>query len=296
MQKYLNHLKKPHGGLFSLQVGYIFALEMHQKGISRLMNEWKFMKKKILDLFCFMLFGGMAVSCSTMYQIEGSSAVSSLDGKTLYLRVFENDGQWAVVDSADVEHGNFKMTGDVDSVRMVTLYMNGEALMPLILESGKIKVEISNAGLTARGTTLNDKLYDFIEKRNKFESEFLSMDRREAQMVMEGGNIDEIREQLSKESDKLTEEMNMYVKDFIAENSENALGPSIFMMLCSSLPYPVMTPQIEDIMRVVPTRFKENPLIREFLDKAKENMQLMQENQRLIDNVAENSLLKQNMK
>ena len=155
--------------------------------------------KKILDLFCFMLFGGMAVSCSTMYQIEGSSAVSSLDGKTLYLRVFENDGQWAVVDSADVEHGNFKMTGDVDSVRMVTLYMNGEALMPLILESGKIKVEISNAGLTARGTTLNDKLYDFIEKRIKFESEFLSMDRREAQMVMEGGNIDEIREQLSKQ-------------------------------------------------------------------------------------------------
>lgn len=254
------------------------------------------MKKDILNYSLFMLLGMMVMSCSTMYQIEGSSTVASLDGKTLYLRVFDNDGQWVAVDSADVEHGNFKMTGDVDSVRMVTLYMNGEALMPLILESGKIKVDITNVGLTAKGTSLNDKLYDFIEKRNKLEAEFLGLDRREAQMVMEGGNIDEIREQLSKESKKLTEEMDDYVKDFITENSENALGPSVFMMLCSSLPYPVMTPQIEDIMRVVPTHFKENPLIREFLDKAKENMQLMQENQRLIDNMAENSLLKQNLK
>ena len=70
------------------------------------------------------------------------------------------------------------------------------------------------------------------------------------------------------------------------DNYETVLGPSVFMMMCSTLPYPVMTPVIEDIMRTAPASFKSNKFVQDYLSKAKENMQLMKENQRLQDNVA----------
>ncbi len=47
-----------------------------------------------------------------------------------------------------------------------------------------------------------------------------------------------------------------------------------------------MTPQIEDIMRTAPLTFKQNQLIKEFLSKAKENMQLIEEHQRVRQNVS----------
>ena len=53
------------------------------------------------------------------------------------------------------------------------------------------------------------------------------------------------------------------------------------MMMCSTLPYPIMTPQIEDIIRTAPQSFKSTPLVREFIDKAKENMKLIEEHRRM---------------
>ena len=61
------------------------------------------------------------------------------------------DGQWVNVDSAEVIHGHFKMKGRADSVMMVTLYMDHEGIMPLVLEDGKIVVSISNTQLIAKG-------------------------------------------------------------------------------------------------------------------------------------------------
>ena len=56
-------------------------------------------------------------------------------------------------------------------------------------------------------------------------------------------------------------------------------------MLCSSLPYPIMTPQIDDIIKDAPYSFKSNKMVPRVLDEAKENMQLMKEHQRMQQNV-----------
>ena len=105
-------------------------------------------------------------------------------------------------------------------------------------------------------------------------------------MVLDGANIDDIHADLEKQmQDKLTE-MDTYIKQFIADNYENVLGPSVFMMICSAMPYPLMTEQVEDIMRTAPQSFKENPLVKDFLDKAKENMKLIEENKRLQESMA----------
>ena len=69
------------------------------------------------------------------------------------------------LDSAEVVHGLFSMKGKIDSVQMVTLYMDEESIMPIVLESGKITVTISNTDLKAVGTSLNNALYEFISKK-----------------------------------------------------------------------------------------------------------------------------------
>lgn len=243
------------------------------------------MKYKMFVHYAFPLLALLlCASCSRGYRIEGQSSVTSLDGKMLYLKTLQ-DGDWVAVDSAEVIHGLFKMKGPVDSVRMVTLYMGDEGLMPLVLENGHIRVDIANVQMKAEGTPLNDKLYEFIDKRNALELAIEEVDRKEARMVLDGVALDDIHDQLQQESDSLVGAMNTYLKQFIADNYENVLGPSVFMMMCSTLPYPVMTPRIEEIMRRAPLSFKENPLVQDYLSKAKENMQLIEEYKRLQDNV-----------
>ena len=240
---------------------------------------------RILPLLLLLV---LFVSCSRKYKIEGSSSVTSLDGKMLFLKTLKN-GQWVAIDSAEVIHGLFSMKGRVDSVMMVTLYMNDEGIMPLVLEDGKIEVSISNTQLTAKGTFLNNQLYEFIEKRNALELQIEELDRKEARMVLDGASLDDVHRELEKEGKALVKEMNDYVKQFIIDNYENVLGPSVFMMMCSTLPYPIMTPQIEDIMRTAPLEFKQNELVKGFLSKAKENMQLIEEHQRIEQNAPANN-------
>lgn len=232
-----------------------------------------------------LLLAILFTSCSRKYRIEGNSSLINLDGKVLYLKMLQA-GEWIPVDSTEVIHGCFKMKGLVDSVRMVTLYMNNEALMPLVLETGKIHISIAPGNFLAGGTPLNDKLYGFIERRNNLERSIEELERKEARLVLDGANIDDIHDELERQGRDKMKEMDDYVQQFIVENYENVLGPSVFMMMCSTMPYPLMTEQVENIIKTAPLTFKENILVKDFLTKAKENMKLIEEHKRLQENIA----------
>jgi hypothetical protein len=206
-----------------------------------------------------------------------------MDGSMIYAKVF-TDGEWKTLDSAEVVHGKFKMTGNADTVVLSTLFAGTEAVMPVVLEKGKIDVVISDLELSAKGTSLNNSLYDFIDRRNKYDDQLSQLDHKESKMIMEGGDLDEIHRQLAEEEQKISHEMDEYVNKFITENYENVLGPGIFMMLCSTLPYPVITPQLERILDNAPYSFKMDHRVKSFLAAAKENMQLLEENRRMQQN------------
>ena len=235
----------------------------------------------------FLLLLPFIASCTHTYKIEGTSSVNSLDGKKLYLKTVQ-DGELLKIDSAEVIHGLFSMKGKMDSVQMVTLYMDDESIMPIVLERGKVTVTISNMEIKAEGTPLNTALYEFIRKKNELEVSIEELEQKETRMVMDGADYEEIHRQMVSEGDSLVNEMNKYVKKFISDNYENVLGPNVFIMLCNSLPYPVMTPQIDDIIKDAPYSFKDNKMVKEYLKKAKENMKLIEEHQRM----EQNSLMK----
>jgi hypothetical protein len=199
-------------------------------------------------------------SCTGGYRIDGTSAITGLDGKQLSLRAMRG-GRWVAVDSAEVVHGFFSMKGRPDSVMMVALFMDDENLMPLVLEPGQIKVTINNSQFLATGTPLNNALYDFIRRRNRME---LQLDEIERSTRPERG-------------DSLIRQMNRYVHDFITTNSNNVLGPGVFLIMCSTLPYPLLTPQLDSILKDVPQSFLCNSLVEEWLVKARENARVLEE-------------------
>ncbi len=239
----------------------------------------------ILLLFAF-------TSCSKSYKIAGVSSVSSLDGKMLFLKVAQS-GKWITVDSAEVVHGEFTMKGNIDSVQMASLFMDDENIMPMVLEGGNIEISIADTKLIVKGTPLNDKLYAFVEKKSSMDMSIEDLGHKEAKMILNGVDPLQIQEQLTKESDQLMGEMNAYVKTFISENYENVLGPGVFMMMCSNFPYPLMTPAMEEIVKDAPDSFKNNPLIKEYVTKAHENMQSIQEHQILQQNEQQASMMAQ---
>lgn len=75
-------------------------------------------------------------SCANTYNIEGSSNVPTLDGRMLFLKAYDG-ADLKNIDSCDIVHGEFRFTGTLDSTRLVTLFMDDEGLMPVVLEKAR---------------------------------------------------------------------------------------------------------------------------------------------------------------
>lgn len=211
-------------------------------------------------------------SCASEYQINGSSSVSRLDGKMLFVKVPQGD-KMINVDSAEVVHGLFSMNGPVDSSFIASLYMDDQSIMPFVVERGNIEILIDNAIIKVTGTPLNDCLYEFVGKKNSLDDRAYEVERMESRMIMDGKSSEEIEVEMTKERQKISEEMNKLAKEFIQANYENVLGPGVFLMLCNSFPYPVLTPVVEEIVNEAPASFQNHPMIKEYMKVARENME-----------------------
>lgn len=211
-------------------------------------------------------------SCASEYQINGSSSVSRLDGKMLFVKVPQGN-QMVKVDSAEVIHGVFSMNGPVDSTVIASLYMDEQSIMPFVVENGKIDIKIENARITVSGTPLNDRLYEFVGKKNSLDDRAYEVERMESRMIMDGKTSEEIEQEMTKEREIISEEMNALAKEFIQANYDNVLGPGVFIMLCNSFPYPVLTPIVEEIVDEAPVTFQNHPMVKEYMKVARENME-----------------------
>ena len=238
--------------------------------------------RKIEGFFAYMkayLWGAIFLlalsSCSTGYKIEGSSSVLRLDGKMLFVKIPQGN-QMIKIDSAEVIHGIFSMEGIVDSTVIASLYMDDESIMPFVVEDGDIKIQIDNAHIMVSGTPLNDKLYHFVKSRNILEDRAYEVERMESRMIMDGKSEEEIALEVGKEREKLSNELDELAKSFIQENYDNVLGPGVFIMLCNSFPYPVLTPVIEEIVNGAPEKFKNDTMVKGYMEIARENMKKFQ--------------------
>ena len=210
------------------------------------------------------------VSCAESYTIQGSTSVSALDGSKLYLKTMVND-ELKNLDSCDVVHGKFKFTGLLDTIKLANLYMDDEPLMmPVVVEKGEIEIHIDNTSRTVTGSPLNEKLYEFMKRHDQLGNELNELSHKQSQMLLEGIDEDVINRQLSAEAARIAQQEDSLVTNFIVENFDNVLGPGVFMMVTGSYQYPVLTPQIEDIMSKATKKFKSDPYVKQYYQIANE--------------------------
>jgi len=224
-------------------------------------------------LYAFIVVAALT-SCVSSYDIEGTSNIPMLDGRMLYLKVYENN-ELKTIDSCDVVHGQFQFTGTVDSIKLATLFMDDEGLMPLVLESGKIRVNIDNTKQKASGTPLNDRLTGFMEKYSKLTSRFNELGREQSRAIMDGKDMEEVNIHLAKEADKIAAKEDRLVTSFIVENFDNVLGPGVFFMMTADNRYPELSPWVEDIMSKATDKFKSDPYVKDYYEKARHNQDIM---------------------
>ena len=213
-------------------------------------------------------------SCTSSYNVQGSSSVAALDGSKLYLKALKS-GELKNIDSCDVVHGEFHFTGTLDTVRMVHLFMDDESIMPVVLEEGDITIKIDNAQQIVGGTPLNDSLYKFIDKHNQLISQMNELGHKQNQMILEGIDEQVIAGQLNAEAARITTEEDELVTKFVVANFDNVLGPGVFMMIANQYRYPILTPQIEYIMSKATDKFKNDPYVKDYYQMAQENEQRM---------------------
>ena len=209
-------------------------------------------------------------SCAKGYRIMGESNVSRLEGKTVTLMTSE-DNVWRMLDSCEVLHGKFRMAGKADSTLIATLFLDGNPIMPLIVEPGRMEVVISNIHLGVSGTPLNDSLYSFIARKYKLDFRAMELEHMESQMIMNGYGEAEIQAHLDSAYQVLSDEMQTLVCGFIGDNFHNVLSLCGFSMLCNGLPYPIITPLIQSVIDDAPQVFLDHPSVSVFLEMARDN-------------------------
>ena len=227
--------------------------------------------KKVLFLSVIVAF---FASCASTYNVEGSSSVSALDGNKLYLKAIKNN-EFKNIDYCEDVHGEFHFTGLLDTIRMASLYMDDESIMPVVLEKGEIVVKIDPARQMVGGTPMNDSLYKFIDKHNQLTNQMNELSHKQSQMLLEGLDEGTIDSQLSAEAARIAQEEDHLVMKFIEANFDNVLGPGVFMMITSQYRYPILTPQIEDIMSKATQKFKDDPYVKDYYQTAQENEKRM---------------------
>lgn len=226
---------------------------------------------KILYAFITLL---AMTSCANSYNIQGTSNVSTLDGRMLYLKILKNN-DFKNIDSCDVVHGQFHFDGNLDSVRMANIFMDDEAVLPLVLESGDINVKLDDAQQIVSGTPLNDKLFKFFKKYQQLQNQQMELVHKHDQAIMNGSDMEMVTRKLNEEAIRLADQEDKLVTSFVTENFDNVLGPGVFFMVTMRNQYPMLSPWIEDIMSKATEHFKNDPYVKDYYQKAQENELIM---------------------
>lgn len=225
-------------------------------------------------LCCSLLLLALCTACGTSYNIHGTSDVTTLDGRMLYLKVYDDSGFMAI-DSCDVVHGQFAFSGSVDSARMATLFMDDNSILPVVVEAGDIEIVISNTKQRAGGTPHNEELFTFLDSYRRLISRMDDLSHRQLQAIMNGEDEQEVNRRLNTEAQSIAREEDELVTTFISDNFDNVLGPGVFFLMTANTRYPLLQPWIEHLWSKATDRFKNDTYVRDFYDKARRNEAIM---------------------
>lgn len=223
-------------------------------------------------------------SCTKSYYIHGTSNISSLDERQLYLKGGSGDSL-ITLDSCEVVHGNFSFKGTLDSVQVAQIYMDDMNLQfPIVLEEGDIQLKLDNTLLRVSGTPLNEKLNTFWTKFTQLRNQFIEIDHEEGVSIMNGHDEEATNARLIKKALLVYANIDKLFTAFVTNNFDNTLSTWGFLTRVSydmtPNAYPIwmndylyanavsqLPSWVEFIMAKAPDVFKNNAAIKDFYEK-----------------------------
>ena len=217
---------------------------------------------------------GIALTACTTYNIQGSSDLQNADGRMLYLKDMV-DEQIVSLDSCDMVHGKFSFKGSLDSVRIVTLCIDDQPILPVVLEDGEITVSLNMQKQSCTGTPMNDTLNVFTSRYRNITAQLEDLAHQQSQAIMNGEDVDVVNQRLAKKEQLLMIQEDKLVSTFISENFDNCLGPYIFKIATSGYEFPILATWIEVLMTKATEQFKNDPYVKEYMEAANHNRDIM---------------------
>jgi hypothetical protein len=209
----------------------------------------------------------LLASCANSYHIDGSSDISGLDSRKMYLKALQ-ETEFQNIDSTEVVHGKFDFIGSTDSVRMAYIVVSEGYSLPLVIGDGDVVVRINKARTEWGGTPLNDKLYKFVKSLDSLNLQLQDLEHEYNIAFMDGEDMNEVIPRLSRANQMINVRIDSLVTRSITDNFDNILGSGIFMLATQAQRYPEMSPWVVEIMSKATENFKNNAYVRQYLQQA----------------------------
>lgn len=207
-------------------------------------------------------------ACASHYNISGDLSQGVVKAEKLYLAVVDDENQRVFIDSCEIVHGQFSFAGQVDSIVLGHLDVDGATMMPVVIEQGEVDISVDVFGTGITGGVLNKKLSDYYKALNVIQQEWVALYQRRVKLMRDGTENSKDFEDIMLAEDSLNRATEKLQADFILENFNNVLGPGIFMMICDQYPIPMITPQLRSILNQAPPMFLRHPRISRFIRRA----------------------------
>jgi peroxiredoxin len=221
------------------------------------------MKKSFLFLAAIIM---LLASCAPKDQFKISGTVTGADSGKIYLQKM-NEGEWVILDSANIEKGKFTFTGKAPVPEMQTLAIPGkQVFLPLFVENGKITVSLNLDSMnlsTVTGSASQDLYKSFVAGMDSIDQQLGAIDQAYKQAAQAG---DSATMKLQDSLYSITEgQQKVLVVEFAKKNNKSVVAP--YVVLRNS--YQFELPELEAVVVTFDTSLNVSPYTQKLQDRVK---------------------------
>ncbi|PTN08729.1 AhpC/TSA family protein [Mangrovibacterium marinum] len=196
--------------------------------------------KKLFPIFLLLVVMAACQSNSSKYTISGT--VAGLDSGVVYLVKVEANKP-VVVDTSKIENSTFHFEGTAGSPELTYLRLNArDYFAQFFLENAAINVESYKDSLRATkvsGSPTTDIFNSYVEEVSRLNQK-MGEYRGQYQQAAATGNQEEM-ERVKIDIEAAADNMEVYAKNFVRENSSSIVAPFITLtQLANNLEYDEM--------------------------------------------------------